>query len=65
MSREEILGQVKGAFGIVPGYFADASDHVLAQWWADMGWMQADGALSARDKLLVGMGASAAIHCEY
>jgi len=65
VSREEILVQVKEAFGMVPDYFAKAPDHVLAQWWAEMGWMQSDTALSARDKLLVGYGASAAIHCEY
>ena len=65
MSREEILSQVQQAFGMVPGYFRTASDHVLAQWWADMGWMQTETALSPRDKLLVAYGAAAAIHCEY
>jgi hypothetical protein len=65
VSREEILVQVKEAFGMVPGYLANAPDHVLAQWWAEMGWMQSETALSPRDKLLVGYGASAAIHCEY
>ena len=65
MSRQEILDQVKQAFGFVPGYLADAPDHVLKQWWDQMGWMKVDSALSPRDKLLVGYGAAAAVHCEY
>jgi hypothetical protein len=65
MSRQEILGQVKQAFGFVPGFFAEAPDIVLEQWWAGLGWLQSDSAISARDKVLVAFGASAAIHCEY
>jgi hypothetical protein len=65
MSREETLSQITQVFGIVPGYFANAPDQVLEQLWAQAGFTQIESALSPRDKLLVGYGASAAIHCEY
>ena len=65
MSRQEILDQIKEAYGFVPGFFASASDFVLEQWWAAMGWLQSDSVLSARDKVLVSFGAAAAVHCEY
>ena len=65
MSRQEILDQIKEAYGFVPGFFASAPDFVLEQWWGEMGWQQSDTVLSARDKMLVSYGAAAAIHCEY
>jgi hypothetical protein len=65
MSRQEILAQITQAYGFVPGFFAGAPDVVLEQWWSELGWLQSDSALSARDKVLVSFGAAAAIHCEY
>ena len=65
MNRQEILGQIKQAYGFVPGFFAGAPDVVLEQWWNELGWLQSDTALSARDKVLVAFGAASAIHCEY
>jgi hypothetical protein len=65
MTRQEIYDEVKEAFGIVPGYFAEAPDAVLEQWWSATGWGSSDTALSARDKALVGFGAAAAVHCQY
>ena len=65
MSRQEILDQIQQAYGFVPGFFAEAPDIVLEQWWTQAGWLQSDTALSGRDKALVAFGAAAAIHCEY
>jgi len=65
MSRQEILEQVKQAFGFVPGFFEKGPDIVLEQWWTGLGWLQSDSAISARDKVLVAFGAAAAAHCEY
>ena len=65
MSRQEIHDQVEQAFGFVPGFWEGAPDAVLEQWWALFGWLQADSALSARDKVLIAFGAAAAIHCQY
>ena len=65
MSRQEILSQIKQAFGLVPGYYDIAPDYVLEQWWAEIGWLNSDTALSAHDKVLIAFGAAAAIHCEY
>ncbi len=65
MTRQEIYGQIEGAFGFVPEYWSEAPDAVLEQWWSLIGWVTSDTALSARDKALVAFGAAAAIHCEY
>ena len=65
MSRQEILDQITQAFGFVPDFLGQAPDAMLEQWWTELGWLQSDAALSARDKALVAFGASAAIHCEY
>ena len=65
MSRQEILAQIKQAFGSVPDFLGTASDYVLERWWAELGWLQTDTALSAHDKVMVAFGAAAAIHCEY
>jgi len=65
MSRQEILDQITQAFGFVPDHLGSASDAVLEQWWTELGWLQSDSALSARDKALVAFGAAAADHCEY
>jgi hypothetical protein len=65
MSREETLGQIEQAFGFVPVYLAEAPDAVLEQFWMQVTWLQSDTKLSMREKVLVGFGAAAAIHCEY
>jgi AhpD family alkylhydroperoxidase len=65
VSRQEIYGQIEQAFGFVPGWWDGAPDAVLEQWWTLFGWLSADTALSARDKVLIAFGAAAAVHCEY
>ena len=65
MSRQEIFGQVKQAFGFVPEYLEKAPDSILEQYWSVLTFYLSDTALSARDKALIGFGASAANHCEY
>jgi alkylhydroperoxidase/carboxymuconolactone decarboxylase family protein YurZ len=65
MSRQEILDQITQAFGFVPDFLGQATDAALEQWWTELGWLQSDSALSARDKALVSFGAAAATHCEY
>jgi alkylhydroperoxidase/carboxymuconolactone decarboxylase family protein YurZ len=65
VSRQEILDQIKQAYGFVPGFFAEAPDVVLEGWWTQAGWLQSETALPARDKALVAFGAAAATHCEY
>jgi alkylhydroperoxidase/carboxymuconolactone decarboxylase family protein YurZ len=65
MSRQEIYDQIAEAFGFVPGFYQTASDVALEEMWGGLGWLQSDTALSARDKILVSLGAAAAVHCEY
>ena len=65
MERQEILSQIAEAFGSVPGWLNDMPDVVLEPFWADLGWLLGDSALSGRDKALVAFGAAAAVHCEY
>jgi alkylhydroperoxidase/carboxymuconolactone decarboxylase family protein YurZ len=65
MSRQEILGQIEQAFGLVPDFMGGAPDAVLEQYWSLMGWVLGDTKLLARDKALIAFGAAAAIHCEY
>ena len=65
MTRQEIIGQVKQAFGVVPEYLDKAPDSILEQYWSLLTFYMADSALSAREKALIGFGASAANQCEY
>ena len=65
MARQDILNEIEQAFGFVPGYFNEAPDGILEQWWTLLGWVLSDGALSAQQKALVAFGAATAIHCEY
>ena len=65
MGRQEILGQVEKAFGLVPDFVGEMPDAVLEQHWSLIGWVTGDTKLLARDKALVAFGAAAAIHCEY
>ena len=65
MSRQEILDQITQAFGLVPEYFDKAPDSILEQYWSLMTFYLGDSALSAREKALIGFGASSANHCEY
>ena len=65
MARQETLSQIEEAFGSVPGWFGEAPDAVLEQYWTSIGWVLSDTALSGRDKALIAFGAAAAIHCEY
>ena len=65
MTRQELYDQVTQALGFVPDSLAQAPDGVLEQWWTALTWTVTDTKLSARDKALVGLGAAAAVHCEY
>lgn len=65
MNRQEVFGQVKQAFGIVPEYLDEAPDSILEQYWSLLSFYLGDSALSAREKALIGFGASSANHCEY
>lgn len=65
MTRQEVLGQVEQAFGLVPSFMREMPDAVLEQHWTTLSWVLSDTRLSARDKSLVAFGAAAAIHCSY
>ena len=65
MNRQEIFDQITQAFGFVPEYYEKAPDSTLEQYWSLMTFYMSDTAISARDKALIGFGASTANHCEY
>jgi hypothetical protein len=65
MTRQEIVAQVKQAFGFVPGWMDGMPDSVLDQYWATLSWVLSDTKLAARDKALVAFGAASATHCSY
>ena len=65
MNRKELYAEITQAMGFVTDSLAQAPDGVLEQWWTSLKWTMTDTKLSARDKALVGMGAAAAVHCEY
>ena len=65
MRRQQILRDVKGQFGLVPGWMKDMPDAVLEQYWTTLSWVLSDTHLSARDKALVAFGAATATHCPY
>ena len=65
MSRQEILDQITEMFGMVPDYLGGLPDPQLEHLWGQFVWYLSDTKLSARDKALIGFGASAAVHCPY
>ena len=65
MTRQEIVTQVKQAFGFVPGWMDTMPDAVLDQYWTTLSWVLSDTQLAARDKALVAFGAASAAHCSY
>jgi hypothetical protein len=65
MSRQEILDQITETMGLVPDWLGDLPDPQLEHLWGQLAWYLSDTKLSARDKALVGFGASAAVHCPY
>ena len=65
MTRQEVLRQVKEAFGIVPDWLSGMPDAALEQYWTTIQWLLSDTKMTARDKVLVAFGAAAAIHCGY
>jgi AhpD family alkylhydroperoxidase len=65
MARQEILNEIKQAFGMVPDFLGETPDAVLEQWWPLTVWLNSDSAISSRDKALVCYGVAAAIHCKY
>ena len=65
MTRQEIYDQIEQAFGFVPEYLDKAPDSILDQYWSLLTFYMGDSALTARDKALIGFGASAANNCEY
>lgn len=65
MNRQEVLDQFSQMFGSVPGWAMSLPDLQLEQMWNTLQWTFTDTALTARDKSLVGFGASAAIKCPF
>ena len=65
MTRQEILDEIEGAMGFVPDWMNEMPDDVLEQYWTTEKWVGSDTKISARDKMLIGYGAAAAIHCPY
>ena len=65
MSKQEVLDQIEGAFGFVPGIMGQMPEQVLEQYWTTLTWVLGDTAMSSRDKALVAFGAASAIHCPY
>ncbi len=65
MARQDILNEIEGTFGAVPGYLAELPDGMLESNWEGIKWFLNDSALSGREKALVAFGAASAIHCRY
>ena len=65
MSRQETLDEIEQTLGVVSEAFGKAPDVVLEQYWSLLTFYLSDTKISARDKALIGFGASSANHCEY
>jgi len=65
MKRQEILDQITGAMGSVPGWLARLPDGPLEHLWGLQSWFLSDSRLTAREKALVAFGAATANHCPY
>ena len=65
MGRSEILKEITGTLGGVPGWLDGMPDDILEQMWNALKWTMGDTKLSGRDKALVSFGAATAGHCQY
>ncbi len=65
MTRQEILGQISQAFGVIPGWLEAIPESQLEEKWGYVSWFTKDTNLSSREKGLAALGASRAIHCQY
>jgi hypothetical protein len=65
VERQEILKEVEGSFGLVPGWLTSFPDPQLDLQWAQIKWVLSDSKLTAHEKALVAFGAAAAVHCPY
>jgi hypothetical protein len=65
LTRQDVLDQVKQAFGLIPEWLKTMPEGALQQFWATLNWVLDDTDLPSRDKVLVAYGAATAIHCSY
>ena len=65
MAREDILDQIRQAFGAVPGWLEGLPDPQLEHQWGLISWVLGDSQLTAQQKALVAFGAAGAVHCPY
>ena len=66
MSRQDTLDQIRTTLGIVPGFLEGMPDMALEQTWGGIrDFLMVDTALPSKTKFLVGLGAAAAIRCQY
>ncbi len=65
ITRQDVLDQVKEAFGLVPDWLKTMPEVALQQYWATLNWVLDDTELPSRDKVLVAYGAATAIRCSY
>jgi hypothetical protein len=65
MTRQEILADIKGTLGAVPGWLDGMPDPQLEHQWGMVKWVISDTGLTAQQKALVAFGAAEAIHCPY
>ena len=66
MSRADTERDITQTLGQIPSFFKDMPEDTLEREWQEWKTFQMeDGALSAREKHLVGLGVAAATHCPY
>ena len=66
MSRQEKLDEIRTALGILRGFLEGMPDMALEQTWSGIkDFLMVDSALTSKTKFLVGLGAAAAIRCDY
>ncbi len=65
MTRQQIYDQATHELGAVPSWLEVLPDSEIEAVWNEFVWYHSDTALTAREKMLVGFGAGAAIECPY
>ncbi len=65
-SREQIYGEIKEMFGLVPGFLKTVPDSTLENEWELLKKIQVDeGAVPNKYRELIGLGISAVTKCRY
>jgi hypothetical protein len=65
VARQDVLQEITGMLGGVPGWLEGIPDPQLEHQWELIKWLLSDSAISAREKAIAAFAAAEAVHCPY